>query len=161
MRGWSKKKYNYRQYIAYRIFRKFYSINTQRRFKNICNSTQGYENVVSKLESRLDIVLYRLKFATTVGQAKEIIKSGSIYVQGELVTNYKIYVKPGETIKSTHWFSLKRRLLAKKQKEQNSIHYIYTGLLTGILLESPKNIVPSSARPKNNAYNYIHTCYRA
>lgn len=50
------------------------------------------------LESRLDVVVHRLKFATTIFQAQQLVAHGHISVNGQKVDIRSFQVKPGMTI---------------------------------------------------------------
>ena len=51
-----------------------------------------------QLESRLDVVVYRLKFAPTIFAAQQLVSHGHIMVNGKKVDRRSFQVKPGMTI---------------------------------------------------------------
>jgi len=53
---------------------------------------------ISRLECRLDSVVYRLKFANTIFQAQQLVAHGHILVNGKKVDKRSFEVKPGMTI---------------------------------------------------------------
>ena len=62
----------------------------ERQFRNVFQEAERVrgntgENLVGILESRLDAVVYRAKFALTVFQARQIINHGHIKVNGKKV----------------------------------------------------------------------------
>ena len=77
---------------------KFYYGNmNERQFRNIYRKAiqkkgNTTENLVSFLESRLDTVIYRAKFAPTVFSARQLINHGHIKVNGKKVNipSYKV-----------------------------------------------------------------------
>ena len=70
---------------------KFYYGNmNERQFRNLYRKAiqkkgNTSENLVAFLESRLDTIIYRAKFATTVFSARQLINHGHIKVNGKKV----------------------------------------------------------------------------
>lgn len=56
------------------------------------------ETLVQLLETRLDNVVYRMKFATTRSQARQYVNHGHILVDGKKVDIASYRVKPGQVI---------------------------------------------------------------
>ncbi len=56
------------------------------------------ENLIKLLESRLDSVVYRLHFASTRSQARQLVSHRHILVNGKSVNIPSYSVKPGDTI---------------------------------------------------------------
>ena len=83
---------------------KFYYGNmNERQFRNIYRKAiqkkgNTTENLVSFLESRLDTVIYRAKFAPTVFSARQLINHGHIKVNGKKVNIPSYKVKPEDSI---------------------------------------------------------------
>jgi len=83
---------------------KFYYGNmNERQFRNIYRKAiqkkgNTTENLVSFLESRLDTVIYRAKFATTVFSARQLINHGHIKVNGKKVNIPSYKVKAEDSI---------------------------------------------------------------
>ena len=83
---------------------KFYYGNmNERQFRNIYRKAiqkkgNTTENLVSFLESRLDTVIYRAKFAPTVFSARQLINHGHIKVNGKKVNIPSYRVKAEDTI---------------------------------------------------------------
>tara|TARA_B100000427_G_C15029294_1_gene386109 strand:- start:88 stop:534 length:447 start_codon:yes stop_codon:yes gene_type:complete len=83
---------------------KFYYGNmNERQFRNIYRRAiqkkgNTTENLVSFLESRLDTVIYRAKFATTVFSARQLINHGHIKVNGKKVNIPSYRVKAEDSI---------------------------------------------------------------
>ncbi|WP_127848858.1 30S ribosomal protein S4 [Lacticaseibacillus hulanensis] len=83
--------------------RRMYGLN-ERQFRNlfvragkITEGTHG-ENFMILLETRLDNVVYRLGFATTRAQARQLVNHGHITVDGKRVDIPSYEVKPGQEI---------------------------------------------------------------
>jgi len=56
------------------------------------------ENLVGLLESRLDAVVYRMKFVPTVFAARQFVNHGHVSVNGKRVNIPSYLVKPGDVI---------------------------------------------------------------
>jgi len=56
------------------------------------------ENLVGLLESRLDAIVYRMKFVPTVFAARQFVNHGHISVNGKRVNIPSYLVKPGDVI---------------------------------------------------------------
>lgn len=56
------------------------------------------ENLLKLLEARLDNVVYRLGFASTRAEARQLVSHGAIMVNGQTVTVPSFQVKPGNNV---------------------------------------------------------------
>jgi len=56
------------------------------------------ENMLGNLERRLDSVIYRMGFATSRSQARQVVRHGHIDVNGRRVNIPSFLVRPGEEI---------------------------------------------------------------
>lgn len=54
------------------------------------------ENLLIILESRLDNVVYRLGFASSRAQARQLVQHGHFYINGQRVTIPSMLLKPGD-----------------------------------------------------------------
>ena len=83
---------------------KFYYGNmNERQFRNVYRKSiqkkgNTTENLIGFLESRLDTVIYRAKFATTVFSSRQLINHGHISVNGKRVNIPSYLVKADDTI---------------------------------------------------------------
>jgi small subunit ribosomal protein S4 len=77
--------------IGERQFRRYYQDAVRRR-------GDTSENLVGLLESRLDAVVYRLKFVPTVFSARQIVNHGHVRVNGKRVTIPSFRVNEGDEI---------------------------------------------------------------
>ena len=83
---------------------KFYYGNiNERQFRNVYRKARQKkgnttENLVGFLESRLDTVVYRAKFATTVFSARQLINHGHVKVNSKKVNIPSYLVKAEDTI---------------------------------------------------------------
>ena len=95
---------------------KFYYGNmNERQFRNVYRKAiqkkgNTTENLIGFLERRLDIVIYRAKFAPTVFSSRQLINHGHIKVNGKKVNIPSYLVKIEDTIE-----------VKDKSKEMNSI----------------------------------------
>ena len=75
----------------------------ERQFRNVFRKAfqkrgNTTENFIGFLERRLDTVIYRAKFATTVFSARQLINHGHIQVNNKKVNIPSFLVKEGDTI---------------------------------------------------------------
>jgi len=56
------------------------------------------DNFIQQLECRLDMVVYRLKFALTIFHAQQLVAHGHVQVNGSKVDIRSFQVKPGMTV---------------------------------------------------------------
>jgi small subunit ribosomal protein S4 len=73
-----------------------------------------------ELETRLDIVVYRLKFASTIFAAQQLVSHGHILVNGKRVDRRSFKVKPGMTI-SIREKSQKNALIAQSIESSREV----------------------------------------
>jgi small subunit ribosomal protein S4 len=71
-----------------------------RRYFKIASKAKGVTGkiLLQQLERRLDNVIFRLCFATSHTQARQIVRHGSIYVNNRRVNIPSFSVKPGDVI---------------------------------------------------------------
>jgi len=77
--------------ISERQFRKYYAEALRRKGDN-------GENLIGILESRLDAIVYRMKFVPTVFAARQFVSHGHVNVNGKRVTIASYMVKVGDKI---------------------------------------------------------------
>ena len=92
MQLWAKQK-----------LRGYYGAIRERQFRNIFEEAvrrrgDTSENLIGLLESRLDAVAYRLKFAATIFGTRQIVSHGHVQVNGKTVNIPSYRVKPGDII---------------------------------------------------------------
>lgn len=76
---------------------------SEKQFRNLFNKAEKLEgkhgeNFLFLLESRLDNLVYRMGFATTRRQARQLVTHGHVVVDGKKVDIASYTVKPGQTI---------------------------------------------------------------
>ena len=104
---------------------KFYYGNmNERQFRNTYRKARQQkgnttENLVAFLERRLDTIIYRAKFATTVFSARQLINHGHIKVNGKKVNIPSFLTKPEDTIeikeKSKQMTSIEGAIISKER----------------------------------------------
>ena len=104
---------------------KFYYGNmNERQFRNtyrkaIQKKGNTTENLIAYLERRLDTIIYRAKFATTVFSARQLINHGHIKVNGKKVNIPSYLTKPEDTIeikdKSKEMIAIAGALVSKER----------------------------------------------
>ena len=94
---------NYKQRLsAKQMFRATYGFINDQQLKNIfiqAKKSKGLTNltVLQKLETRLDILLYRVGFATSVFEARQYINHGYFFVNSKQVFDKNISLSVGDT----------------------------------------------------------------
>tara|TARA_Y100000590_G_scaffold442883_1_gene571575 strand:- start:397 stop:1014 length:618 start_codon:yes stop_codon:yes gene_type:complete len=104
---------------------KFYYGNiNERQFRNVYQKAMKKkgntsENLIGLLESRLDTIIYRAKFSTTVFSARQLINHGHIKVNGKKVNIPSYVVKSEDVIeikdKSKEMIMIKGALVSKER----------------------------------------------
>lgn len=79
------------------------------------------ENLIGMLETRLDAVVYRMKFAPTVFSARQFVSHGHIRVNGKRVNIASYAVSPGDEISVTDSFKENVVLLAATQLNERDV----------------------------------------
>jgi small subunit ribosomal protein S4 len=118
------------QLQAKQKLKNYYGNLNERQFRNVfkeANRVRGNtgENLVGILESRLDAVVYRAKFAQTVFQARQIINHGHIKVNGKKVNISSYMVKENDEIEVKESSKQMAKILsAVANKEREVPEYI-------------------------------------
>ena len=99
-----RKKSDYGTQLEAKQKLKFYYGNmNERQFRNVYRKAikkkgNTSENLIGLLERRLDTVIYRAKFASTVFSSRQLINHGHINVNGKKVNIPSYLVKSGDVI---------------------------------------------------------------
>ena len=112
----------------------YYGNINERQFRNIYKKAvmlkgDTGENLIGLLERRLDAVIYRAKFATTVFSARQLINHDHVRVNGKKVNIGSYIVKEEDSLLrlETNLSNLQLLillLLAKKEKPQNTFKWM-------------------------------------
>jgi small subunit ribosomal protein S4 len=86
-----KQKVKHMYGMLERQFRRFYQIASRQ-------VGGAGENLLSLLERRLDNVIFRLKFASTRSQARQVVVHGHVLVNGKKVHSPSYFVKVGDVV---------------------------------------------------------------
>ena len=118
------------QLQAKQKLKNYYGNLNERQFRNLYREADRRrgntgENLVGLLESRLDAVIYRAKFATTVFQARQLINHGHVKVNGKRVniSSFKLNDKDEVEIKESSK-QLAYVLASTQLKERDVPEYI-------------------------------------
>ncbi len=91
------------QLQAKQKLKNYYGNLNERQFRNVYKEAARRkgntgENLVGILESRLDAVIYRAKFANTVFQARQLINHGHVKVNGKRVNISSFYLNENDEV---------------------------------------------------------------
>jgi len=120
--------------ITERQFRKYYTEASRRQ------GDTG-ENMIGLLESRLDAVVYRAKFAPTPFAARQLVSHGHVRLNGRRVTIASCLVRVGDAVELTQKArDMALVLEATKSAERDVPDYVDAdhGKMTAKLLRLPK-----------------------
>jgi len=81
----------------------YYGDVTEKQFRKVYDEAvrmkgDTSQNLIGLLEQRLDMVVYRAKFAPTVFAARQIVNHGHILVNGRRLNIGSAKIKPGDTV---------------------------------------------------------------
>ena len=108
----------------------YYGNINERQFRNIYKKASMLkgdtsENLIGLLERRLDAVIYRAKFATTIFSARQLINHGHVKVNGKKVNISSYSVKEEDTIeirdKSKQLAIIDIALASKEREEAKNV----------------------------------------
>jgi small subunit ribosomal protein S4 len=91
------------QLLAKQKMKGYYGNLTERQFRRVYQKASrmkgdSAQNIVGLLESRLDAVVYRMKFASTVFAARQLVSHGHVKVNGSVVNIASCLVGAGDII---------------------------------------------------------------
>ena len=91
------------QLQAKQKLKSYYGNLNERQFRNVYKEAARRkgntgENLVGILESRLDAIIYRAKFANTVFQARQLINHGHVKVNGKRVNISSFYLNENDEV---------------------------------------------------------------
>ncbi|GAB1432101.1 30S ribosomal protein S4 [Spirochaetota bacterium] len=99
------------------------------------------ENLFALLERRLDNVVYRLRFASSRAQARQIVTHGHVLVNGKRVNIPSYILKPGDTISVHRKYKTNKPLLGALSESSRSAVMPWLSLDVDNM-EGKFNIVP-------------------
>tara|TARA_B100000886_G_scaffold142455_1_gene96677 strand:+ start:7188 stop:7805 length:618 start_codon:yes stop_codon:yes gene_type:complete len=134
------------QLQAKQKLKSYYGNLNERQFRNVYKEAARRkgntgENLVGILESRLDAVIYRAKFANTVFQARQLINHGHVKVNGKRVNISSFYLNEKDEVQiKDSSKQLNTILSASSSKEREVPDYLVSDQkkLTAKLSRIPK-----------------------
>ena len=120
-----------KQLQAKQKLKAYYGNINERQFRNIYKKAikkrgDTIENLIGFLERRLDIIIYRAKFASTVFASRQLINHGHVRVNGKKVNIPSYLVKAEDTIdikeKSKNITTVIGSLISKERDVPDYIH---------------------------------------
>ena len=134
------------QLQAKQKLKSYYGNINERQFRNVYKEAARRkgntgENLVGILESRLDAVIYRAKFANTVFQARQLINHGHVKVNGKRVNISSFYLNENDEVEiKDSSKQLNMILSASSSKEREVPDYLVSDQkkLTAKLSRIPK-----------------------
>ncbi len=115
-----------------------------RSYYDLANRQQGItgENLLRLLESRLDNVVYRLGFAKSRDEARQVVRHGHITVNGRRVDIPSYRVRPGDTVevagKAKDLLVIKTALISSEKIEVPGWLEVDIEKLSGKVLSLPE-----------------------
>jgi small subunit ribosomal protein S4 len=80
----------------------FYGCLPEYQIKNLFKSIKEKKNIIEKflilLESRIDIILFRLNISKSIFHSKQLINHGKIKVNNKIIKSQNIFLKKGDII---------------------------------------------------------------
>jgi len=157
---WQKLNETQKLNKSLQIIKSLYGNITHRNLLSTKSRSQGFANVVSKLETRLDVIVYRLQFANSLSQARDLIRKGFINVNSKPMTFSGYFVDNGSLISSTHISSVYNRISYRKHSSSMPHFLFHTSYLSGILLYKPSSITPLTESPLYPHFKYFNSLFR-
>lgn len=115
----------------------------EKQFKNLVQKVQGQkgdtkELIMSYLETRLDNVVYRLGFAKSRFQSRQMVSHGHVQVNGKKLTIPSYQVKVDDVISLNQKMQKNIKVLELLEEKQESLPFLKKQGLTGKLERMPK-----------------------
>tara|TARA_X000000950_G_scaffold41425_2_gene45290 strand:- start:13732 stop:14352 length:621 start_codon:yes stop_codon:yes gene_type:complete len=103
---------------------RYYYRMSEKQFRNLYKKSDKMsgstgDNMIINLESRLDNIVYRLGFASTRAEARQMISHGHIQVNGSRVTIPSYMISVGDTVSVIEKFRGHERVLNAKELYSN------------------------------------------
>ena len=155
------------QLQAKQKLKSYYGNLNERQFRNVYKEAARRkgntgENLVGILESRLDAVIYRAKFANTVFQARQLINHGHVKVNGKRVNISSFYLNENDEVEiKDSSKQLNMILSASSSKEREVPDYLVSDQkkLTAKLSRIPKfEEIPYPAIMEPNLVVEYYSC---
>lgn len=107
------------------LIKRYYGV-LERQFRNYYEKADGLkgstgENIVKLLESRLDNLVYRLGFAATRAEARQLVNHKSVTVNGRVVNIPSFLAKPNDVIEIREAAKKQNRIIAAVEAMEKEI----------------------------------------
>ena len=114
------------QLLAKQKLKGYYGNLTERQFRRIYQKASQMrgdtsQNIIGLLESRLDAIVYRMKFASTVFGSRQLINHGHVLVNGKVVNIPSYTVTAGDVIEIKEKSRENATILAAVQSQERDI----------------------------------------
>lgn len=99
----NKPRYSYQQILRKKQNLRYYygnlkEVQFKKLFLNKKNKINQMDAIIQQLESRLDIVLFRMGYVDSIAEARQLIKHKKILVNGIVTYSYNFKVSPNDII---------------------------------------------------------------
>ena len=108
---------------SYKLLNFIKKIEKKNTYKKRFSKANGLINLI---EHRLDVVLVRAKFASTLSQARQLISHRQVYVNGIVITSSFFVLKKRDIISVSP--SIKMALSAKNSSARFKVRYCFKNL---------------------------------
>ena len=134
------------QLLAKQKLKGYYGNLTERQFRRVYQKASQMkgdtsQNIIALLERRLDAVVYRMKFASTVFAARQLINHGHVTVNGKSVNIASYLVREGDIVEIREKSRQNQVIIEATQSTERDIpSYIDVDLksLKGTFVNVPK-----------------------
>jgi small subunit ribosomal protein S4 len=134
------------QLLAKQKLKGYYGNLTEKQFRRVYQKASQMrgdtsQNIIGLLERRLDAVVYRMKFASTVFAARQLINHGHVTVNGKSVNIASYLVKEGDIVEIREKSKKNLVILAAIQSSERDYPFyinVDTAALKGTFVNVPK-----------------------
>lgn len=114
------------QLMAKQKLKGYYGRIGERQFRRIYAEAirlkgDSSENLVGLLESRLDALVYRAKFAPTIFAARQLVKHGHVQVDGAVCDIPSALVEVGQTLSIPEKYRLNVNVIASIESQERTV----------------------------------------
>lgn len=144
----NSKKFQIKNLSKVEILQKLrkYYINISKKQFNLLNKKINYkQSLIQLLERRIDTIIYRINYASSFMEARQLINHGHILINGHYITKPSHLINIGDKIELTKKFYplIKKSIIDKiknKSLHINCPDYLEVNynIFTAILIQQPK-----------------------
>ena len=128
-------------FIEKQKLQNYYTTLLGRQIRTLFLYHKSTHKVLIQLESRLDIIVYRMNFAKTMNASRQYITHGHVTVNNIKTKLPGYYLRPGDVVKVRPTSSKVKEMHSQDEFDtQGSLKYLKVDYVhrTGILLTTPK-----------------------